>query len=192
MDVSTAGVHGDAKKVSMAELSQVLSDTVKTALDTLGDHFVDTYGIVGGKGKLVVKQKLGDYIVDHTRAIVHVDPSNTTEMARVEPVRWLGQTDVDAIPVPAPRTITDDQASDLALAEAEKSLANVAPHQVGMQVVLVEVTPKIIDGSKQWFTKEIALPAAVLAVRVQRTGGSTTIYLDPATGETLGFAPPTP
>jgi hypothetical protein len=176
----------------MAELSQVLSDTVKTALDTLGDHFVDTYGIVGGKGKLVVKQKLGDYIVDHTRAIVHVDPSNTTEMARVEPVRWLGQTDVDAIPVPAPRTITDDQASDLALAEAEKSLANVAPHQVGMQVVLVEVTPKIIDGSKQWFTKEIALPAAVLAVRVQRTGGSTTIYLDPATGETLGFAPPTP
>jgi hypothetical protein len=177
----------------MAELSQVLSDTVKTALDTLGDHFVDTYGITAsGKGKLVVKQKLGDYIVDHTRAVIHVDPANVAEMARVEPVRWMGQADVDAIPVPAARTITDEQASQLALAEEEKSLATVAPHQVGMKVVLVEVTPKIVDGSKQWFTKDVVLPLAVLAVRVQRTAGSTTVYLDPTTGETLGFAPPTP
>jgi hypothetical protein len=173
-------------------LSQVLNDTIKTALDTLGDHFVDTYGIVGGRGKLVVKQKLGDYIVDHTRAVIHVDPANVAEMARVEAIRWLNQTDVDAIPIPAQRTITDEQASALALAEEERSLAAVAPHQVGTKVVLVEVTPKIINGSKQWFTKDVVLPAAVLAVRVQRTGGSTTVYLDPTTGETLGWAPPTP
>ncbi|MCK9568481.1 hypothetical protein M0R72_06040 [Candidatus Pacearchaeota archaeon] len=177
----------------MVELSKILNDTIDTALNTLGDHYVDTYGITGtGKGKLIAKQKLGDYIVDHTRAVVHVDPANDAEMARVEKVRWLAQGDVDAIPVPAARVITDDQASELALAEEDKSLASIAPHQVGQKVVRVEVTPTIIDGSKQWFTKDVVLPLAVIAVRVQRTAGSTTVYLDPSTGETLGWAPPTP
>jgi hypothetical protein len=178
----------------MAEdLSKVIDDTVKTALSVLGDTFVDTYGITGdGRGKIVVKQKLGDYIVDSTRAVVHVDPTNAIEMASVQTIRWLAQQDVDDIPTPPTRAITDEQASALALAEEEKSLVTVAPHQVGQRVVLVEVSPRIIDGGKQWFVKDVVLPLAVLAVRVQRTAGSTTVYLDPATGETLGWAPPTP
>jgi hypothetical protein len=173
------------------KLSQVLNDTIKTALDTLGDHFVDTYGITsGGKGALIVKQKLGDYVVEHTRAIVHVDPTNVTSMARVAPIKWLAQPDVDAIPAPPARVITDDQASALALEDA--GLAQIAPHQAGMAVVRVEVTPMIIDGSKQFFAKEITLPCAVIAVRIQRTGGSTTTYLSPGNGEVIAYMPPTP
>ena len=138
---------------------------------------------------MVTKQKIGDYAIDFTRAHVTVDP--TTGFTTYNPINWLSDQELSAISLPA-TTITADQAQIVALAFDTQMISELAPHQAGQTIVKTEVSQRVVDKDAMWTTEQLTFPLAVISVRVQRTGGSMTYYVDPEKGTVVGWATPTP
>ena len=169
---------------------QLLDQIIQAALAKLGNPSIDTFAYTSsGQGVLVTKQKIGDYIVDFTRAHVTVDPP--TGIATYTPINWLSDTELSSIALPT-TSITADQAQSVALAFDSSMLDKLAPHQMGQKIVKTEVSQRIVDGSEMWTTSMLQFPMAVISVRVQRTNGSMTYYVDPEKGTVVGWGTPTP
>jgi hypothetical protein len=169
---------------------QVLNQVIQLALAKLGNPSIDTFAYTAsGVGVMVTKQKIGDYAIDYSRAHITIDP--TTGFTTYNPINWLSDQELSSIALPK-TTITADQAQKVALDFDSMMIGKLAPHQVGQTIVKTEVSQKVIDASQIWTTEQLTFPLAVIAVRVQRSQGSMTYYVDPEKGTAVGWATPTP